>query len=187
MEGINLTLSWFSAFSFSLRRRPPPFFMTHTHRLSGESAKGKYPDTAVRTMHEIIRAAELYRQTHDVHAHDVGKETIYQGDGSTAANLAKAAVILANYKQKIKAIVVKDETNDNCMAKMTSAFRPNVPIFALCTEVRPARQLQVFRGVHPVLVQSTEEGAAAVKKAGYLADGDFCAIVSATELQVVSV
>lgn len=155
--------------------------------LSGESAKGKYPDTAVRTMHEIIRAAELYQDSHGVHAHDVCKDTVYEGDGSTAANLAKAAVSLADYKEEIKAIVVTDESDNHTLAKMASAFRPNVPIFALCTAVRPARQLQVFRGIHPILVNSTDEGPAAVKKAGYLADGAFCAVVSATQLQVVSV
>ena len=160
--------------------------------LSGESAKGKYPDTAVRTMDEIIRAAELYQSSHDVHAHEVSKDTIYAGDGSTAANLAKAAVTLADFKEKIKAIVVTDQSENHKLVKMTSAFRPLVPIFALSTDSKLARQLQVFRGVHPVLVggseaMNAEEGPLAVKRAGFLKDGDFCAVLSATQLQVVEV
>ena len=159
--------------------------------LSGESAKGKYPDTAVRTMREIIQAAELYQQSHDVYAHDVAKtESLYPGDGSTAATLAKAAANLASHKEKIKALVVTDESDNHQMAKMTSAFRPSVPIYALCSAVKPARQLQVFRGIHPVIVDapvSTEQGPIVVKDLGYLKEGDFCAVLSATQLQVVQV
>lgn len=159
--------------------------------LSGESAKGKYPDTAVRTMDEIIRAAELYQESHDVHAHEVSSDTIYGGDGSTAANLAKAAVTLADFKEKIKAIVVADESDNQKMAKMTSAFRPHVPIYALSTEVKAARQLQIFRGIQPVLMEKSsdlaEEGPGLVKRAGYLDEGDFCAVVSSTQLHVVQV
>lgn len=152
--------------------------------LSGESAKGKYPVNAVRTMHEIIRAAELYQHDHDVQAYEPANTTIYSGDGSTAASLAKAAVTLASGKAKIQAIVVMDESNNYKMAKMVSAFRPSVPIYALCTDVKPARQMQIFRGIHPIIVSDTAEGPEAVKAAGYLEDGDFCAVVSATHLQV---
>lgn len=159
--------------------------------LSGESAKGKYPDTAVRTMHEIIRGAELYQQSHDVPTHDVAKETMYEGDGSTAALLAKAAANLASYKKKIKAVVITDESANHQMAKMTSAFRPSVPIFALSTAVKPARQLQIFRGIHPVIVEqsamSIEQGPKAVQEMGYLGKGDFCAVLSTTHLVVVEV
>ena len=159
--------------------------------LSGESAKGKYPDTAVRTMHEIIRGAELYQQSHDVPTHDVAKETMYEGDGSTAALLAKAAANLASYKGKIKALVITDESANHQMAKMTSAFRPSVPIFALSTAVKPARQLQIFRGIHPVIVEqsamSIEQGPKAVQEMGYLDKGDFCAVLSTTQLVVVEV
>ena len=159
--------------------------------LSGESAKGKYPDTAVRTMHEIIRGAELYQVSHNVATHELTKESLYEGDGTTASMLAKAAVSLARNKEKIKAIVVVgDDKDDYKLAKMTSAFRPSVPIYALCTQVKPARQLQVFRAVHPVIVaEPLADGAAAemVKTVGYLATGDFCAVLSATDLQVVQV
>ena len=98
---------------------------------------------------------------------------------------------MASYKEKIKAVVVTDESANHQMAKMTSAFRPSVPIFALSTAAKSARQLQIFRGIHPVVVDasalSTDLGPKAVKEMGYLDEGDFCAVLSATSLEVVQV
>jgi pyruvate kinase len=155
--------------------------------LSGESAKGKYPDTSVRTMREIIHAAEVYQATHELAATQPTTAAVYKGDGSTASSIAESAVALSKLKEHIKAIVVTDDTNHCQLAKITSAFRPWVPIFALCTKVKSARQLQVYRGIHPVIVNDTAEGVGAVASLGLLDAGDFVAVLAPTKLEVVQV
>lgn len=155
--------------------------------LSGESAKGKYPDTSVRTMREIIHAAEVYQATHELAATQPTVAAVYKGDGSTASSIAESAVALSKLKEHIKAIVVTDDTNHCQLAKITSAFRPWVPIFALCTKVKSARQLQVYRGIHPVIVNDTAEGVGAVASLGLLDAGDFVAVLAPTKLEVVQV
>jgi len=109
--------------------------------LSDETTVGKYPLEAVRMLDKIARSTERSLQSYahvpvEVEATD------------TASAIARAACRLADYVGA-KAIVAPTQTGST--ARRVSMYRPNHPIIALCTDIRVARVLKLYRGVVPIL------------------------------------
>jgi pyruvate kinase len=119
--------------------------------LSGETASGKYPVEAVRTMARIIGEIEqsaYYRQNLEPPQLDMA---------NTANAVAHAAVIAAR-KMKAKTIAVVSDSGG--AARLMSEYRPEARIVALTTSEVHYRRLALVWGVTPVLIQpsvTTEE------------------------------
>ena len=119
--------------------------------LSGETASGKYPVEAVRTMARIIGEIEqsaYYRQNLEPPQLEMA---------NTANAVAHAAVIAAR-KMKAKTIAVVSDSGG--AARLMSEYRPEARIVALTTSEVHYRRLALVWGVTPVLIQpsvTTEE------------------------------
>jgi pyruvate kinase len=105
--------------------------------LSGETAKGRYPAEAVRTMSEIARVAELHSPIYE--AQSINKNRI-----GHAEVIADAACRMAS-SGGIEAIVVFTETGRT--AHLIAARRPIVPILAFAPTDSVARQLSAWFGI----------------------------------------
>lgn len=118
--------------------------------LSGETANGKYPELAVRTMAKIIHEVEG--------KHNSFIEVPYSDENRVTAYLAKAAVKAA-LRLGTKAIVADSVTGKSILA--LSAYRGNNPIFALVYNRRVMRLLSLSYGVYanylPIDENSTEQ------------------------------
>merc|ERR1712228_465768 len=72
------------------------------------------------------------------------------------------------------------------MPRLISSYRPHMPIVAFCPSEKIGRQLQIFRGVHPVLgdlsgVTPSKRAAQALndsKHMGFVEPGDEVVIVT---------
>lgn len=139
--------------------------------LSGETAKGRWPLEAVRTMAVVARKIEEtidFRQA-GLHKEDLGKISLTDSvchAASTAAMDLSAAAILA-------------PTNSGYTARQLSKFRPKAPILAAVHDERTARRLCLCFGVDvlPIpLIQNTDELIAAsivtAKRQEYVRAGD---------------
>lgn len=104
--------------------------------LSGETANGKYPEVAVRTMAKIAQAVENRQSTFS--------DVPYTIENKVTAYLAKAAVKAA-IRLNTKAIVADSLTGTSIRA--LSAYRGNNPIFAQVYDRRVMRQLSLSYGV----------------------------------------
>ncbi len=105
--------------------------------LSGETAKGRYPADAVRTMSEIARVAELHSPIYE--AQSINKNRI-----GHAEVIADAACRMAS-SGGIEAIVVFTETGRT--AHLIAARHPIVPILAFAPTDSVARQLSAWFGI----------------------------------------
>jgi pyruvate kinase len=147
--------------------------------LSGETAKGKYPDTAVRTMNEIILACEKYASSGALgHPH---KSIQFQGPPTANAAIAKAAVTAAAERECVAILVL---TRTGNLPALVAANRPHMPIFTFCPTVKVARQLQVYRGIYPIIDPDSNDPEKALRDAqqlGCLQSGDEVVIVSAMD------
>lgn len=105
--------------------------------LSGESAVGKHPVVAVKTMADTIRETE--KSPFD----DLPIEFDYKALNETniANQLARAT--------DLKAIIIA--SMDGKAAHLVSRYRPEVPIFVAVPEERVMHQLNVLWGVRPLL------------------------------------
>lgn len=110
--------------------------------LSGETASGRYPEESVRVMDLIVREAESLVTPAAPQPHTL-KRT------SRGHSICHAAVGLAN---EVGAAAIVTPTRSGRTARILSALRPGVPIFALCERESVARGLSLFRGVNPVSV-----------------------------------
>jgi len=108
--------------------------------LSGETASGRYPEESVRVMDLIVREAESLVTPDAPHT---SRRT------SRGHSICHAAVGLAN---EVAAAAIVTPTRSGKTARILSALRPDVPIFALCERDAVARGLSLFRGVIPVSV-----------------------------------
>lgn len=107
--------------------------------LSGESAKGKYPVDSIATMRRIVIEAEKFVNI-----------TSYTGNNSKVSKQGLGHAVVESAKNAEADFIIAISP-DGQMAMNISAFRPNVPIVAFVGNAKIARQLQMFRGVHPAL------------------------------------
>ena len=140
--------------------------------LSGETAAGRYPEESVRVMDLIVREAESLVTPGAPHV---------SGRKSRGHSICHAAVGLAN---EAAAAAIVARTRSGRTARILSALRPAVPIFALCERDAVARGLALFRGVVPVSVDelgSTEDVIALIRgqlvKRGLVAAGEDVVVV----------
>ena len=150
--------------------------------LSGESAAGKYPVEAVRTMATIARRTEEaidYRERfyHQDYAPDDVTAAISHATCTTAYDLSAAAIISI--------------TQSGQTARMCSRFRPGVPIIACTTSEGVYRQLSLAWGVTPLVMKmesSTDalfDGAVEIaRRAGLITDGDLVVLTAGVPLGI---
>jgi len=106
--------------------------------LSGETASGKYPEVAVRTMASIAEEVEEKRSSFI--------DVPYTLDDKITSYLAKSAVKAA-LRLNTKAIVADSKTGRSIRA--LAAYRGDNPIYAQIYSKRVMRQLSLSFGVFP--------------------------------------
>ncbi|MDX9897038.1 MAG: pyruvate kinase, partial [Desulfofustis sp.] len=121
--------------------------------LSGETANGRYPELAVRTMAKIIKEVEgKDRSFFDVP---------YSHEHRVVAYLAKAAVKAA-VRLDSKAIVADSVSGKSILA--LAAYRGINPIFAQVYDRRVARQLALSYGVYADYVENGADSEEALSR-----------------------
>ncbi|WP_027625209.1 pyruvate kinase [Clostridium lundense] len=145
--------------------------------LSGETAGGKYPVEAARTMARIATAAEakiqyeaILNKKREAHVMNVAN-AISIATCTTAAELNASAIITA--------------TQSGYTAKMVSKYRPGCPVIAVTPSKSVARKLALNWGVFPILtkaVESTDElietSVEMALESGYVNKGDLVVIAA---------
>ncbi len=152
--------------------------------LSGETAAGKYPIEAVCTMATIAQRAE---QDIDYRRRLQNREPVRDGDLTYA--VAHATCTMAH---DLGAAAIIPVTCSGYTARMTSAFRPAVPIIACTPYESTYRQLSLSWGVTPVLMQECQSGSeemleqavGAVRAQNLLADGDMVVLTAGMPIGV---
>lgn len=109
--------------------------------LSAETATGRHPVEAVRTMSEIALEAEAYLENRPF------PEPPLAARSSHMQIIAEAAYHVG-LSASVKAIVVYTASGET--ARMVARYRPRVPVFAFCEDARVARSLSPIYGVHAV-------------------------------------
>ena len=118
--------------------------------LSGETAYGKYPVEAVRTMSEIAMESEKYIDV----SLDVNLEKVTK---PIAAVLARS-IVGATQEIPVKAIIFDTWTGRT--GRYLAEFRPKVPIYAMCYNGHTMREMALTYDVYgyPFEVTGTKEG-----------------------------
>lgn len=111
--------------------------------LSGETAYGKYPIEAIKTMVNIAKEVEPDRdKRYDIIIPPLRNEI----PGYVAQSAIRAAKEL-----KPKAIITSTTTGKT--ARYLAAYRSNVPVYAMCHSPRVMRELSLSFGVHATFLE----------------------------------
>ena len=115
------------------------FQRTDAIMLSGETASGKYPVEAVRTMTKIALEVESSLDISlDLKMSKIGKRIA----ATLARNMVEATELLP-----VKAIVFDTWTGRT--GRYIAEFRPKVPVYAMCYRAFTMRELALFYGIYP--------------------------------------
>jgi len=114
------------------------YYRTDALMLSGETANGKYPVEAVKTMTKIAIEAELTKMPENDIPIEIDKE-------NTSAFLAQAAVE-AGKRTDITAIIT--DTFSGRTTRYLASYRGTDPIIAFCYKERASRELALSYGVY---------------------------------------
>ena len=111
--------------------------------LSGESANGKYPVEAVKTMAKISSKTDEYGVSKIYYTHEVTiTEAISKGAVEAAENLGAKLIVCW--------------TKTGRAAKMIRKYNPSMPIIALTDSDVTARQLALVRGVRAIVANDLD-------------------------------
>ena len=125
------------------------FQRTDAIMLSGETASGKYPVEAVRTMTKIALEVES--------SLDISLELKISKAGKKIAATLARNMVEATKLLPVKAIVFDTWTGRT--GRYIAEFRPTVPVYAMCYRDFIMRELSLFYGLFPYSLekQSTKE------------------------------
>ncbi|HSK68850.1 MAG TPA: pyruvate kinase [Candidatus Limnocylindria bacterium] len=152
--------------------------------LSGETASGKYPVEAVRTMVRIVNRAEAdidYKRRFFV-------DNMYQEAHSVTDAISHATCLIA-YNLSAKAIITV--TKSGTTAYMISRFRPDIPIIACTPDSTVWRQMSLSWGVTGLMVGEEkvievllDHAINAAKQAGHVKAGDVVVLTTGVPLSL---
>jgi len=117
--------------------------------LSAESAAGKFPVEAVRTMANIARRTEAALD----HSHMLMSRGRFGRMDSVTEAISHATVTTAH---DLGAAAIVSATTSGFTARMVSKYRPACPIIAVTPDPRVARQLRLGWGVVPIVRPEAE-------------------------------
>lgn len=151
--------------------------------LSGESAAGKYPEEAVRTMASIAVQAEK--------SIDYRKEMKELSDSMKKDITTAIANATCSMAMDLEATAILTVTLSGYTAQAIARFRPGCPIISCTTTQKVYHQLSQVWGVHPLLLGEAEDtqelfeaAIAAAKDKGYLKAGDRVVLTAGLPLGV---
>ena len=116
------------------------YYRTDALMLSGETAYGKYPVEAVRTMAKVAEEAEKTKMTEN--------DIPISIDTSDLTSFLANAAVEATAKIGTKAIIT--DTFSGKTALYLAAYRGTNPILAMCYHQRTIRELALSYGVFPI-------------------------------------
>ena len=145
--------------------------------LSGETAAGKYPVEAVRTMDAIARRTEA-----DINYGKRMKKLAKNTRLSVAAATARAACTTA---MDVGADAILTVSQRGITARLVSQFRPGTTVVALLLNEQVQRQMALYWGVEPITMPyagSTDEmvdlAIQWAEKAGLVENGDLVVVTA---------
>jgi len=122
--------------------------------LSGETAKGEYPVICVKTMAAISREAEACFWNESVFE-DMLKSEDKKNEAYDSTSTAALSAVLASYKCNAAAIIIL--TTSGVSARAVSKYRPICPIITITRFPQVARQLQMCKGIIPLLYKQEKD------------------------------
>ena len=152
--------------------------------LSGETAAGRYPAEAVKTMDAIARRTES-----DInHVKRMAQMAGGRNRLSVAAATAHAACTTA---QEIGADAILTVSQRGTTARLVSRFHPGTPIIACLLDQQVRRQMALYWGVEPIMMpyaSSTDElvdfAVQAAAQAGVVHEGDLVVVTAGVPVGV---
>lgn len=144
--------------------------------LSGEVAQGDYPVESVRTMHKVVKETEFMS----------GDLSIYseEGDPFSDVEVISRSTVKTAEEIDAKLIIVLTETGET--ARMVAKQRPHVPVMCFTANQKVSRQLQLSRGLLPIISASArpslDDAIQHAKNLHWVEKDDKVVLLSAEEL-----
>ena len=147
--------------------------------LSGETAAGKYPVAAVRTMAEVAKETETYLEERKVYHDRGGVRNVNGATGFAAVEMA----------DRVNAKCILCPTHSGRTARIVSNFRPRIPLYAMSPSEEAIRRTCFYWGVYGF--KTTEQGslsntlynALSVAKANKVVDAGDIVVITAGDPQ----
>jgi pyruvate kinase len=117
--------------------------------LSGETAAGKYPVEAVKTMDKIARRTEQ-----DINYVNRMKKTDRPAEPSITDGITHSACMLAG---DLNATAIVTVTKSGRTAHAVSKFRPASPVIAGCIDEKVCRQMNLCWGTTPIMISEEKD------------------------------
>jgi pyruvate kinase len=133
--------------------------------LYSETAAGKYPIEAIKSMASVVREGDIILDGKDhtfwnLQMHE-DMSPIEQELDAVAASAVKSASTMN--VSKIMLI-----TRTGRVARAVARHKPSVPVLAFCTDPQVARRLQLHRGITPIMLQTYVDPLAPLTSLGLL-------------------
>ncbi len=149
--------------------------------LSGESAAGKYPVEAVKTMARIAESAER-----DIDYHSRMR---FCGEGDKTDITTAIAYATCSAAAELDAATIITVTMSGYTAEAISRFKPMCPVIGCSVNERVCKQLNLLWGVNPLMIKQESaaddlfvNAVAEAKRAGFVKKGDIVVITAGVPL-----